>query len=261
MSSIFNYEGISDIGFQKTSNEDFVEAFEFDEKSLLLVIADGIKSDAEGGLHPASVAVQEIGALARRVFQKSPNLLSEYPDFFLSECLLAANRLLTVFTASNDERYAGFACSISCCLLYRQSEKVCATIASAGNTRVYLIRMKKGLPSIHQLTTDHTRGADMVLSGLIKEEEYYTHLDRLVLTSGIGVLSDPKIQILDNLNIKKDDILLMTTDGIHYAIRPEALCDIVLQSGSCSDAVKSLIEAAKLEKYPDNMSAIVVYIP
>ena len=53
----------------------------------------------------------------------------------------------------------------------------------------------------------------------------------------------------------------MTTDGIHYAIRPEALSDIVLQSGSCADAAKSLIEAAKLEKYADNMSVIVAYVP
>lgn len=53
----------------------------------------------------------------------------------------------------------------------------------------------------------------------------------------------------------------MTTDGIHYAIRPEALSDIVLQSGTCSDAAKSLIEAAKIEKYPDNMSALIAYIP
>lgn len=86
-------------------------------------------------------------------------------------------------------------------------------------------------------------------------------MDRLVLTSGLGILPEPKLQILDNLSIKKNDILLMTTDGIHYAIRPEALSDIVLQSGTCSDAAKSLIEAAKIEKYPDNMSALIAYIP
>ena len=51
-------------------------------------------------------------------------------------------------------------------------------------------------------------------------------MDRLVLTSGLGILPEPKLQILDNLSIKKNDILLMTTDGIHYAIRPEALSDI-----------------------------------
>ena len=101
----------------------------------------------------------------------------------------------------------------------------------------------------------------MVLSGLITEEQYYTHLDRLVLTSGLGVLPKPRIQILEDISLKKDDIILMTTDGIHYAIRPEALSDIVLQSGSCADAAKSLIEAAKLEKYADNMSVIVAYVP
>lgn len=261
MSSIYAFEGKSDVGYQKTVNEDIIEAMELDDNTLLLMVADGSKSDSESGLQPASIAIHETGSFIRRIFKKSPKLFIQYPDLFLSEAMEYANRVLTVFHACDEERFAGFGCSLTCCLLYVHDGKQRAVVSSVGNTRLYLIRLIKGSPSIHQLTTDHTKAADMVLSGLINEEQYYTHLDRLVLTSGLGVMPEPKIQVIENLSLKKNDIILMTTDGLHYAIRAEAMSDIVLQSGSCTEAVKSLIEAAKLEKYADNMSAIVAYLP
>lgn len=259
--SIYAFEGKSDVGYQKTVNEDYLDAALLDEHTLLLLIADGTRSEPASGFQPASIAIHEIRSFICRIYKEAPDMLFQRPGLFLSEAMIHANRVLTVFTACEEERFSGFGCSLTCCFLYTAGEKQCAAVLSAGNTRLYLIRVVKGVPSIHQLTTDHTKAADMVLAGLISEEEYYTHLDRLVLTSGLGVQPEPKIQILDELSIRKDDILLMTTDGIHYSIRPEALSDIVLQSGSCAEAVNSLIEAAKLEKYPDNVSALVAYIP
>ena len=261
MTSIYSYDGKSDIGYQKSINEDFIDAVELDERTLLLFVADGTNSDPDGGLQPASIAIHEMGTMLKRIFEKSASAFLMNPELFLTEAFEFANRILMVFTAANKDRFAGFGCSLACCLIYQKENQTCATVVNAGNTRFYLIRLTKGTPAIHQLTTDHTRASDMVLTGQISEEEYYSHLDRLVLTSGLGILPEPKLQILDNLYIKKNDILLMTTDGIHYAIRPEALSDIVLQSGTCSDAAKSLIEAAKIEKYPANMSALIAYIP
>ena len=261
MSSIFAYEGNTNTGYQKSINEDDIGVVELNDETLLLMIADGAKSAIETRFHPASIAIHEAASFLQRFFKQAPELLTQYPELFLSETIQYANRVLNVFSACDEDHYAGFGCSFTCCLLYKKEQDIYATVASAGNTRLYLIRVVKGVPSIHQLTTDHTHAAEMVLSGLITEEQYYTHLDRLVLTSGLGVLPDPKIQILENLLLKKNDIILMTTDGIHYAIRPEALSDIVLRSGSCTDAAKSLIEAAKLEKYADNMSVIVAYVP
>lgn len=261
MNSIYTYGGTADPGYHKSINEDEIGALELDDDVLLLLIADGTKSAIERRFQPAYVAIHEIQSFIQRFYERNPSMVLNYPDIFLSESIITANRVLTIFAACDEEYYSGFGCSLTCCLIYKNENKTYATVASAGNTRLYLIRLSKDIPSIHQLTNDHTRAADMVLSGLITEEQYYTHLDRLILTSGLGVSPEPKIQILENLSLRKDDIILMTTDGIHYALRPEAISDIVLQSGSCAEATKSLIEAAKLEKYADNMSAIVAYIP
>lgn len=85
---------------------------------------------------------------------------------------------------------------------------------------------------------------------------------RLKLTSGLGKIIDPKIEIF-NGQMKDTDIVLMTTDGIHYALRPDAMTEIILNSPpEGTEATKALIKAAKeIVKYPDNMSAMIVYIP
>ena len=85
------------------------------------------------------------------------------------------------------------------------------------------------------------------------------HPDRLRMTSGIGVVIDPVIQT-EHGKIRPTDLVVLTTDGVHYAVQPEFMADIILESGSCQEASYNLVQAAKVEvKYPDNMSAMVVH--
>ena len=153
--------------------------------------------------------------------------------------------------------YAGFGSGVTCCVCTEQGK---ITFAHTGNSRIYLIRVhaKDKIPSIRQLTRDHTKAQKLLDEGHISSEHYHTHPDRLVITSCLGVHSDPVIQTYTG-NLKKDDILLMTTDGIHYAIIPDAIMQLVIAAENCDGAVRTLIEAAKMQKYPDNMSAIVLW--
>lgn len=256
MNNIYSFEGKSDVGIQKAINEDYIDSLQIDGDTLLLIIADGSGSEPNG-YQPAVIASTEIKATVKRFYDKNSDILFTCSDLVLYEAFTNANRVLSVFAACDPDRFSKFACSVTCCLLHKHN----ATVVSIGNCRLYMIRLFKNSPAIHLLTSDHTQAADMVTAGLLNEEDYYNHVDRLVLTRALGISPEPKIQILKDISVKKDDIILMTTDGIHYAIRPEAMCDIVLQSGSCTDAAGGLIEAAKIEKYPDNMSVIVAYLP
>ena len=132
------------------------------------------------------------------------------------------------------------------------------TIGHAGNTRFYLMRNAQ----LNLITHDHTQAFQLLSEGKIDKETYYVHDGRLKLTSGLGKIIDPKIEIF-NGQMKDTDIVLMTTDGIHYALRPDAMTEITLNSPpEGTEATKALIKAAKeIVKYPDNMSAMIVYIP
>ena len=89
MTSIYSYDGKSDIGYQKSINEDFIDAVELDERTLLLFVADGTNSDPDGGLQPASIAIHEMGTMLKlsHIPKRESNLCHcckcrEYPFLF-----------------------------------------------------------------------------------------------------------------------------------------------------------------------------------
>lgn len=101
--------------------------------------------------------------------------------------------------------------------------------------------------------------AELLNDGKIDLETYHVHPDRLVITDGLGILLKPHIQTLHG-KLKENDIVLMSSDGLHYAIQPDAMAAIILESKDCMEASKNLIDASKnIIKYPDNMSAMVIY--
>lgn len=186
------------------------------------------------------------------IFEGNKKYLLEDAEFFLKMAMLQANRLLGAFKMGNEEKYAGYASSVTCCLMMENGR---FSVAHSGNTRLYIIRNGK----ISQLTKDHTKAAKLLDEGKIDIETYHVHPDRLSVTAGIGVVLEPDIQTFTG-KFKENDLLLMTTDGIHYALQGDAIAQIVLESRDTVSATASLVEAAKnIVKYPDNMSAILMH--
>ena len=254
MNSFF-YGGSTNIGCRRDVNEDFIGAWELGEDVLLAIIADGAGSKTSS-LQPAAIAGSRIREVIERVYRKNQDLFFEGIETFLEESFQTANQILGAFKMGNEELYAGFGTSITACVFYQNKFTFC----HAGNTRLYRIRVneKDKVPSILQLTQDHTKATRLLKEGIIEPELFYAHPDRLTMTSGLGVVPDPVFQVF-SAKLKVNDIFLLTTDGIHYAIRPEAMTDIIAQSGDCSSAADALIEAAKMQKYMDNMSAMLVW--
>ena len=255
--SIYAWGMVSDDGYGREINEDAVKSIDLSEDVSLFIIADGMGS-LPSGLQPALIVINEIEQIIRRVFDSHHDALLENPDLFLREALLTANRVLGAFAIANEERYSGFGASVTCCLVYGGS-RFC--FAHCGDTRLYLLREHPQDKSTHisQLTRDHTKAIKLLDEGVISAEQYHTHPDRMIYTSGLGSYASPEIQIFDS-RLKKRDILLMTTDGIHYAIKPDAMAEIVMSAPNCAVAVESLVQAGKMLKYIDNMSAIMVFL-
>lgn len=239
-----------DIGYERENQEDFVEYRELDDNNLLCIIADGTGS-RKNYPQPAVITVMDIIDSIQNLFQNKKEVFLEDPMYFLKNAMLRANTVLGAFKMGNEEIYSGYAASVSCCLLTENDQFF---ISHAGNTRVYLLRNGQ----ILQLTRDQTKAQELVDDGKIDMETYHVHPDRLKMTSGIGVILEPAIQIFSG-KMKENDLLLLSTDGIHYAIQPEAIKQIILESQSTDVAITNLIDAAKnIIKYPDNMSAAII---
>lgn len=256
MSSKYVYGGVSDIGYGREINEDYLDFVSLSEDVLFGVVADGVGSKASA-MQPAAIASSEITQAVYRLYTYDAAAFLASPRLMLLEAMHIANRVLAAFKVSNEELYSGFGVCVTCCLVYN-GNKFC--FAHAGNTRLYLIRNKDNVPTIRQLSKDHTKAAEMLDEEIITPEQFVLHPDRTIYTSGLGVFAEPKIQLFDG-TLKEGDIILITTDGIHYAIRPEALSDITMQAGSWDAATRTLIEGAKMQKYVDNMTAAIIHLP
>lgn len=254
--SKYIYGGTSEIGFEMDVNEDYFHFQALREDVLLLVVADGMGS-LPSTLQPAAIASIEAIQACERMFRKDPDVFLENPTMMLQEGLYVANRVLGAFKIANEPRYAGFGCSMLAILVYDNNK---FAFAQCGNTRLSQIRIKPdGSININQMTQEHTVAMDLFEQGIISAEDYYYHPDRFKLSSGIGIVSDPEIQLYSG-KLKRGDIILATTDGIHYGIRPEAMARFVVDSDNWESASKALTSAAVMEKVPDNATAAIIYI-
>lgn len=254
--SKFIYGGTSDYGGREV-NEDFLTFEVLREDILVGVIADGIGSRQCGfSLQPAVIAATEVTDTIKRFYTSNPEFLENFPVDVLSEAIACANRTIGIFKVANEDIYSGFGVCLSVCLVVGDK----FYFAHCGNTRIYHIRhLPDGAARIIQLTHDHTVAAEMVLEGTLADgEEYYSHPSRNKYTSGLGFVVNPEVQTYSG-RLQKGDLLVLTTDGIHYAIKPEYISDIILQSDGWEGASKALIEGAKMQKMTDNMSAAIIY--
>ena len=170
----------------------------------------------------------------------------------MEEAFLSANDVLIGFKLGDEADRMNYASSMTCAMFQRNGR---LTFAHAGNTRLYIIRNERVL----QLTKDHTEGQKLVDAGKITEENYYTAIERLSLYNGIGIKPVPEVQTAE-VQLRKNDVVIMTTDGIHYAYRKEAFFDILMQTQTLDEAAEQMVDTAlKLRVYPDNISVNVIW--
>lgn len=244
------YSGTTDVGFARTNNEDFVHVVTLTDDCVLSIIADGTGSEKEQP-KPASIIAVDIADYICDVYKEKPDLLLAEPLFFLKHAMRNANKLMGAFKMGNDDMYRGYAASVTCAFCTPDKR---VYIAHAGNTRFYLVRDKQ----LKQLTQDNTEAWELMKEGKITEDMYVMHPGKLKMTSGIGIVTEPYIRTF-SLQLKSSDILCMTTDGIHYALNPEGMTEIILNSANIDDAAANLIRAAKdIIKHPDNMACILL---
>lgn len=257
---MFSYAGHSKLGYNREENEDFVFVKEFGTKMILTIIADG-NGSKPSSLQPAQIAARQISDFLFDIYDdgKNEKLLMENASLFLKEAILSVNRVLGAFRTANEEVYSGFFCSLLCAIFYTDDEgNDHMVLANVGNTRMYLIRRgNDGNVLIRQLTKDQTVAQQMLDENQIAEENYYYIAERNQLLCPLGMFNRPKIDLFDS-KIKKGCLFMMTTDGIHYAIRPEALAELVLANENLEEASQTLCDSAESLKYNDDYSAILV---
>ncbi len=243
--------GLSDVGCVRSENQDRILV---DPPLGVFAVADGMGGHRHGEM-AAELAISSI----RYYLDSSRDRFDvTWPfgyDFSLS---VDANRLATGIQLANRQvwrhaeqapEYAGMGTTIVSVLVLEDK----ATLGHVGDSRIYLFRAG----ALSQLTLDDTWISLARQKGTLTEAEALNHPMRNVLTQALGAQEAVQVHLAE-LGFLPQDLLLLTSDGVHGVVGDDAIRSILGAGESVEEIARRLIGAARASGAPDNASCVVL---
>jgi PPM family protein phosphatase len=235
--------GMSDVGWQRRSNEDRygywepANELELEEKGRLAVVADGMGGH-EGGQDASRIAVDAI----KQIYAASPD---GDPQALLAAAFREAHARIHQFAAAHPE-LRGMGTTATAVVL-RANRLYYSHI---GDSRLYLVRDGR----ITRLTRDHSYVGSLVESGFITSEEAETHPQRHILMAALGAGEEFSPEMpTDPIPLVSGDVLLLCTDGL-WGLVPDHELEQTVAGMRPQEACRALIELAKKRGGHDNIT-------
>jgi serine/threonine protein phosphatase PrpC len=243
---------VSDPGKVRPHNEDFAGAYapttpdDSWDRGPLWVLADGMGGHSAGEV-ASRLAVE---TLLTQWTKGTPSA----PGTALRNGVRAANG--AVYDAGRENSRRGMGTTL-CALTLAGTE---AIIVNVGDSRAYRVRGGE----CTQLTTDHSRVADMLRMRMITPEQAATHPARSMLTRSLG--ADLIVQPdLVKEPVRQDDTFVLCSDGVWDVISRADLAEVAGAIGepalpTPAAAAQHLIETAIDRGATDNVTVVVVRV-
>lgn len=235
----------SDIGKVREQNQDSYYISEPLDGVQLFIIADGM-GGYNGGEIASSLAVQSAKNYIENNFANTDKDKESIIQL-VGSSLEYAN--MVVYEKSKEsEELSEMGTTMDICLIYNNK----VYIGHVGDSRVYRVRKE----FIRKLTQDHSYVQKLVKDGTITQEEAQHHPQKNMLMKALGcnAFVEPDVMIK---GFQKDDILLMTTDGLTNLVSKEHIFETV-QKENLEQVPKKLVEEAKNNGGYDNITVIVI---
>lgn len=231
----------SDKGLRRSNNEDACFILLSDNVYL---VADGVGGGNAGEI-ASRTAVNEIaGYISNNPIEQATNKYAVVN--YLQDCLDKTNE--KIFNqALKYEENKGMATTLA--IVYAKDGR--AYIANIGDSRVYLFRDG----DLVQLTEDHTYINTLLKAGIISEEQAAVDERKNVITKALGADHTVEPDFFQ-VNIMKDDIFLICTDGLYDEVSSAEMIDILDENESMSDVCSKMIEKANNNGGHDNITVI-----
>jgi len=233
--------GASDPGCVRSNNED---CFLVDPSIGLYLVADGM-GGAQAGEHASKLAVDTVrevvaAALAKSNGNRDPRILIQAFE--------EANRRV-MDKASHDPTMEGMGTTLVAAL----ENKGELLIANVGDSRLYLFQNGH----LNSITEDQTWVNEVGRRLGLDEDSLKTHPMRHVLTMAIGVSEQLRVHSY-MLKPAPGMQVLLCSDGLHGVASEAAVADILASSEPLEAKCGGLIEAARAQGGPDNITAIIL---
>ena len=234
----------TDIGMERKNNEDSYYISEDDSEIKLYIIADGM-GGYNGGEVASRIAIEAIKEYIFEKFEENKYLRDNIIDM-MYKAVEYSNKVVYKQSITNKD-LEGMGTTLDVCLIYNSK----AYIAHVGDSRVYRIRNE----NIRKITKDHSYVQSLIEDGKITKEEAYHHPKKNMLTKAIGCEKEVEADVYVKTFLK-DDILIMTTDGLTNMLRDNEILEIV--NKDIEKATKKLISKANEKGGLDNITVIII---
>ena len=237
---------ISDRGVIRSHNEDAFAVLEpsngdSDSRGSLLIVADGL-----GGHNAGEFASQIAISTLSDCYQNSMDLTREQE---LKDAVQDAHRHILEEAQRNILRQ-GMGTTIALVAIRGDN----ATVVHVGDSRAYLLR--NGVLS--RLTLDHSWVEQQILAGELPIEAAREHPLRHVITQALGAMEAIEPSAF-TWRLRAGDVVLLSTDGLHGLVSGQTMHEI-LTTQSPDAAVHALVESAKEQGGPDNITVIIARV-
>ena len=237
----------TDLGRMRENNEDKFVLVEPEETELLAIkgsfyaVADGMGGHASGQI-ASELALKTIV----KTYYADPS--DDVPESLTAAFQSANSFIYDTAQAVPERNGMGTTCTS---VVLRDDDLYCGHV---GDSRCYLVRDGE----IRQVSEDHSWVAEQVKRGALTEQEAEMSPFRNVITRSLGASPELEVDVYQE-KIKKDDILVLCSDGLSGYVTNAEILDLVT-SWSPSMAALKLIDTANESGGGDNITVVVVAI-
>ena len=121
-----------------------------------------------------------------------------------------------------------------------------------GDSRAYILRGEK----LVQVTRDQSLVNQLIEAGQLTEEEAETFEHNNIILQALGTADTVQVD-LTHVELRKDDTLMVCSDGLSGMIRADEMREVLLTVPDPLEACKVLTERANLAGGHDNITVIV----
>ena len=216
----------------------------------LLVIADGMGGEAEGG-RACTIAVDQLTTYVLNslswCFRLEQDSEQDFEDH-LKEALESCQKSIQDVVATHPEMHSMGTTMTMVYIVWPR-----AFVVHVGDSRCYLLRKGK----LAQITVDHTVSEIMVETGKLSREESRHSPMGHALWNVLGGRSTELAVDVYKLTLQRDDVLLLCTDGLYNMVPQETLQELLNSNSSAESACRKLVDLANENGGKDNITAIV----
>jgi protein phosphatase len=222
----------TDLGLVRSNNED---SYLVDKERGLAIVADGMGGHA-GGEVASKIAVDTISERLNAAGSLWPFGRLGREGARIVDAIRLANRRVRD-AAAQDTSLTGMGTTVV--VLWIRGRY--AHVAHVGDSRIY--RYRKG--GLVQLTRDHSWPSEEAAM-------------RNVLTRAVG--AEDKVDIDHRVvDVGRGDVFLLCSDGLTRPVADECIVETLRDSQNGDQASAALVELAKRNGAPDNVTVVLAY--